>query len=256
MNRYLAEMTWSQVAHAVGAGSTTVILPLGATEQHGPHLPLGTDTFRATALAARFADALPEALVAPALPFGCSDEHSGFPGLIGLDHTTLASVIVDCARRMAAWGMRRLILLSAHGGNDQALALAIQQLAYELPDLQVWATAGMQPQPMALPSALLDIARADGIAPEAVGLHAGEWETSEMLYLRPDLVQMERAAPGYTGDMAAILPELQASGLHPVTPNGILGDPRGAMGERGERYLVALASEYLSLLSCAPQVPM
>ena len=99
MKRVLAEMTWPDVAQAVACGMTTVILPLGATEQHGPHLPLGTDTFRAEALAERLASALPDALVAPALPIGCSDEHSGFAGLLSLDHATLAGVIVHCARR-------------------------------------------------------------------------------------------------------------------------------------------------------------
>ena len=95
----LAELTWPQVARALAEGATTVILPLGATEQHGPHLPLGTDTLRAEALAARLAERLP-ALVAPVLPVGCSDEHGGFAGLLSLEAETLAAVIVDCARRM------------------------------------------------------------------------------------------------------------------------------------------------------------
>ena len=121
MTGLLAEMTWAEVADAVAGGATTVVLPLGATEQHGPHLPLGTDTFRAAALAEQLAAALPDTLVAPVLPIGCSDEHTGFAGLLSLDHTTLAGVIVDCAMRMAGWGVRRLVLLSSHGGNASAL---------------------------------------------------------------------------------------------------------------------------------------
>ncbi len=113
MTGLLAEMTWAEVADAIAGGATTVILPLGATEQHGPHLPLGTDTFRAAALAERLAAALPDTLVAPTLPIGCSDEHTGFAGLLSLDHATLAAVIVDCAARMAGWGVRRLVLLSS-----------------------------------------------------------------------------------------------------------------------------------------------
>ena len=91
MTRSLARMNWPDLKRAVESGARTVILPLGATEQHGPHLPLATDTIRARALAERVADRLePDVLVAPALPFGCSDEHTGFPGLLGLDAGTLA----------------------------------------------------------------------------------------------------------------------------------------------------------------------
>jgi creatinine amidohydrolase len=240
----LAEMTSPEVTRTVAAGATTVIWPLGATEQHGPHLPLGTDTFRAVDLAERLAAQLPGALIAPALPIGCSDEHSGFAGLLSFAHVTLAQLIVDCARHMAAWGVRRLILLSAHGGNVRALALAAEQLARELPQLQVWTPGDMT----AIGEALLAEAGADGITPEMAGLHAGEAETSEMLRLQPHLVRMDRAAPGYIGDMEAILPYLQGEGLRPVTPNGVLGDPRPARAERGERYLAA------QVRSCGEQI--
>jgi creatinine amidohydrolase len=110
--RRLTESSWPDVAQAVAAGMTTVILPLGATEQHGPHLPLGTDTCRAAALAERLAERLP-ALVAPVIPIGCSDEHGGFAGLLSLEAETLAAVIVDCARRMIDWGVRRMVGLPA-----------------------------------------------------------------------------------------------------------------------------------------------
>lgn len=239
MNR-LTEMTWPETAQAVAAGRTTVILPLGATEQHGPHLPLGVDTYRATALAERLAEALPRALIAPTLPLGCSDEHNGFPGLLGLGHAALTAVVVDCARRLAAWGVQRLILLSAHGGNAQALTAAVERLARLLPGLQV----DLIPAGMTLSDSVLALARRDGIAPEAVGLHAGEGETSEMLHLQPRLVRRERLAPGYCGDMAAVLPRLREVGLQPVTANGVLGDPRQAEAERGGRYLTAQVEEY------------
>ena len=138
MSRLLAEMTSPEVDQAIAAGITTVILPLGATEQHGPHLPLGTDTFRAAALADGLDAASTGTLVAPPLPVGCSDEHTGFAGLLGLDHETLARVIVDCGNRMAAWGVRRLVLLSAHGGNGRALELARARLQEEAVELEVW----------------------------------------------------------------------------------------------------------------------
>src|SRR4051794_21590568 len=130
-------MTWAGIAEAVKAGAKTVILPLGATEQHGPHLPLGTDTIRAAALADRLAERVPGSLVAPALPFGCSDEHSGFPGLLGLGAETLAQIVLDLARRLTQWGIRWLVLLSAHGGNGEALDLALTLLRQEMPNLEV-----------------------------------------------------------------------------------------------------------------------
>ncbi len=237
-------MTWPEVAEAVADGATTVILPLGATEQHGPHLPLGTDTIRAAALADRLAERLPDSLVAPALPFGCSDEHSGFPGLLGLDAETLARVILDLARRLAGWGARRLVLLSAHGGNGEALDIALALLRKELPDIGVWANDNLE----TIAPALLEVARRDGISANAVGLHAGEGETSEMLHLRPELVSMHRCMPGFTGDMEDVLDRLRASGLKPVTASGVLGDPTHATAGRGSRYLNALADDLAAAL--------
>jgi len=239
----LAELTWPEVARAVAAGATTMILPLGATEQHGPHLPLGTDTARAEALAERLAERGP-VLVAPVLPVGCSDEHGGFAGLLSLEAETLVAVIVDCARRMAAWGIRRLVVLSAHGGNGRALALAETRLRRELPELALWV-----PDAGAICGAAVgEVAAMDGISPNAVGLHAGEGETSELLCLHPEQVRMDRAVPGYTGDMGVGLARLVASGTLALTPTGVVGDPRPADPERGERYLAAQAACYEAAL--------
>ncbi|MCP5196123.1 MAG: mycofactocin biosynthesis peptidyl-dipeptidase MftE [Gammaproteobacteria bacterium] len=240
MNRQrLAELTWPDVAQAVVSGVTTVILPLGATEQHGPHLPLGTDTCRAAALAERLAERLP-ALIAPVIPIGCSDEHSGFAGLLSLEAETLAAMIVDCARRMVEWGIQRLIVLSAHGGNGRALALAETRLRQELPMLAVW----IPDASMICGEIVLAIAAEAGLPYNAVGLHAGEWETSELLRLHPEQVCMDRAAPGHTGDMHAALATLIAKGTQALTATGVVGDPGPADADRGERYLAAQVACY------------
>lgn len=252
----LAEMTWPEVAEAVGRGSTTVILPLGAIEQHGPHLPLGTDMFRAEALAERLAAAIgdgcpedltPLTLIAPALPVGCSDEHCGFAGLLSLDHETLAAVIVDCARRMVAWGVQALVLLSAHGGNARALELAGARLEHELPGLRVRILGAAS----SLPEGVLAVAEMDGISADAVGLHAGDGETSEMLRLRPDLVRAARIDAGFTACVAEVWPRLLEGGLRPITPTGTLGDARRADGARGERYLAEQIEAYRRQLAQA-----
>ncbi|QYJ16137.1 Putative mycofactocin system creatinine amidohydrolase family protein MftE [Rubrobacter xylanophilus DSM 9941] len=239
MGDRLAEMSWPEVERAVAAGATTVLLPLGATEQHGPHLPLGTDTVRAEALAGLLAERLPGALVAPALPFGCSDEHAGFPGLLGVGKETLARLIVDLARRMAGWGVERLVLLSAHGGNGEALSLARAMLRSELPGLAVWAPEDLT----SLSPATAGVARRAGVPEGALGLHAGEGETSEMLHLRPELVRRERVRPGYTGDMESVVKTLKAGGLRAAHESGVLGDPTLASAGRGASYLEARAEE-------------
>ena len=235
----LTELTWPDAAQAVAAGVTTVILPLGATEQHGPHLPLGADTYRAAALAGQLAKRLP-AMVAPVIPIGCSDEHSGFAGLLSLEVETLAAVIVDCARRMVDWGVQRLIVLSAHGGNGSALALTETRLRQELPALAVWIPDAMT----ICGEAVLAIAAEEGLPFNTLGLHAGEWETSELLYLRPEQVCMEQAAPGHTGDMDAALATLIAKGTRALTATGVVGDPCLANASRGECYLAAQAACY------------
>ena len=240
----LAGMTWPMVAQAVADGMTTVILPLGATEQHGPHLPLGTDTVRAHALAERLAERLP-VLVAPALPIGCSDEHEGFAGLLSLEAETLAAVIADCARRMAGWGVRRLVVLSAHGGNGRALALAEARLRRELPELALW----IPDAALVCGDGVREVAAFDGIPPAAIGLHAGEGETSELLHLCPQQVRMDRAIPGYTGDMEEGLTRLVAAGTRALTSTGVVGDPRPADAGRGERYLAAQAACYEAALA-------
>ncbi len=250
----LAAMTAPEVAAAVAAGTTTVLLPLGATEQHGRHLPLGTDTCRATALALELARKLPGVLVAPVLPVGCSDEHTGFAGLLGLDHATLVQVIVDCGRRMAGWGIRRLLLLSAHGGNGDALDRACTRLRREVAALEV-IVLGASP---ALTATLVHIAAMDGVGPDQVGLHAGEGETSEMLHLCPNLVRMDEAAAGYVGSMSEVMPRLRRGGLQPVTPTGTLGDPRPASARRGARYLAAQVESFRDALLpvlCASAMP-
>ncbi len=244
MSRLLAEMTWPEVERAVAAGATTVILPLGATEQHGPHLPLGTDTLRAAFVAEQLGKTLASTLVAPPLPVGCSDEHTGFAGLIGVDHETLARVIADIGRRLVGWGVKCLVLLSAHGGNAEALELARARLKEEAPELAV---RTLTPSP-ALIAALLAIAEGDGVPSAAVGLHAGEGETSEMLSLRPDLVRMDLAVAGYAGPMGEIMPRLRQAGVRAVAPLGTLGDPSRACARRGAAYLAAQVDSFRQAL--------
>jgi mycofactocin precursor peptide peptidase len=158
-------------------------------------------------------------------------------------------VIVDCARRMAGWGADRLLLLSAHGGNSDALDLAAARLGEELPELRVVVLGGAP----ALSDAILAVAASDGITADALGLHAGEGETSEMLALRPDLVLMERVVPGCRDGLGNIMPRLRREGLRSVTPTGTLGDASGADGARGARYLATETECYRCAVAGSPE---
>lgn len=185
-------------------------VPLGATEQHGPQLPLGTDTIIATALAAT----LPCA-VAPALPYGSSGEHAGFPGTLSIGQDALAHVLVELVR---GCGFARVLFVCAHGGNAEPLARAVRTLREE--GRAVWAWSP----------------RWEGDA------HAGRVETSLMLALAPSLVGAQRE-PGNVEPLATLLPRLREEGVRAVSPNGVLGDPAGASAEEGRALLASAAAD-------------
>jgi creatinine amidohydrolase len=228
---WLSDYTWPELDRLIGREVDTLLLMLGATEQHGPHLPMSTDTLVGEALAAAVAARLGRALAAPVVPIGTSDEHMDFAGTLSLSKDTLAGLIADVGHSAARHGFARLVVLSAHGGNYDAMRMGIELLRRNTPELEVIALTEL--------AEALRVSRGEeGDVPESIaGLHAGERETSELLRLRPDLARMERAEPGYTGDMRAILPRLMRVGLRPVAANGVLGDPRAATAEQGARYL-------------------
>lgn len=202
-------------------GDATVVVPVGSTEQHGPHLPLDTDTRVAVALADR---AVGEGvLVAPPLAFGASGEHAGFPGLLSIGHAALRAVLVELGRS-ADWAAR-LLFVNGHGGNLPTLADAVVQLRGEGRDVAWW-------------------------APGVPGgdAHAGRTETALLLALAPGLVR-PGAVPGPTAPLADLLPALRAGGVAAVSPNGVLGDPTGATAEEGGRLLAALVADLRDALA-------
>jgi creatinine amidohydrolase len=184
-----------------------LVVPLGSTEQHGPHLPLSTDTDVAVALAHGLAARRPGTLVAPALPYGSSGEHAGFPGTLSIGQEALERVLVELVRSTDL----RVLLLNGHGGNHDGVRRAVALLQHEGRDVRAWGP------------------RFDGDA------HAGRTETSLLLALgRP--VGVERPV-GATAPVAELLPALRAGGVRAVSPNGVLGDATGASAEEGEALL-------------------
>lgn len=203
------------------------MVPVGSTEQHGPHLPLSTDTDVARALADAVAEARSDVVVAPALPYGASGEHAGFAGTLSIGEAALEHVVVELVRSATA-SFRRVLLLSGHGGNAEALSRAVRLLRTEGRDVRAWSPQW----------------RGDA--------HAGRTETSIQLALDPGRVHPDRAEAGATATLASLLPELRRAGVLAVSANGVLGDPADACAEHGRALLEQAARDLTTWLAGWP----
>jgi creatinine amidohydrolase len=206
--------SWAQLASPdAGSRRWALLVPLGSTEQHGPHLPLDTDTRIATAIAERVAEGRPSVTVAPALAYGASGEHQGFAGTLSIGQAALELVVVELVRSVGP-EVARVVLVNGHGGNVEALQRAVATLRAEGRPVSLWSP------------------RLEGS-----DTHAGFAETSMLLALCPEVVHLDRAEPGVTSPLVELLPALRAGGLAAVTPNGVLGDPTGATAAAGRALL-------------------
>jgi len=198
-------------------GPLVLIVPLGATEQHGPHLPLETDTLIAVAVAEAVGAARDDVAVAPALPYGSSGEHAGFPGTLSLGQEALELALVELVR--SADRFDAVVLASWHGGNGEPLARAVARLRAEGRRVVAW-----DPRP------------------GAADLHAGRTETSLVLALAPERVGPARPV-GVVEPLEVLLPQLRARGVRAVSPNGVLGDATGAGPEEGRAIFARLVDD-------------
>jgi len=206
-----------------------LLVPLGATEQHGPHLPLGTDTEIAVVLANRAATHVADVVVAPAIPYGSSGEHQDFPGTVSIGQDAMELVLVELVRSATAT-FSRILLLTAHGGNAAPVTRAVRRLREEGRDALAWNPASAW----------------SGDA------HAGLIETSIMLALRPETVDITRAASGNLRPLRDLLPELARAGVASVSPNGVLGDPSGASMEQGQTLLAQAVDSLTAFIAQWP----
>ncbi len=226
----LDRMTWPEVRAEQERGRDTVVVAFGATEQHGPHMPLATDALLGDHLARMVAERL-DAFVAPTVRIGCSEHHLAFPGTLSVSAETFHGVVADIVRSLARGGFRRAVLLPTHGGNFAPLAAALDLLG-PVDGIEVRALTDL--------GALFALARV-GVEEHDVplgegGVHAGEWETSMLMAIHPELVHLERGEPGYTGDPQAAIGAIFGEGVHTVAANGVIGDPTRASAAHGARY--------------------
>ncbi|SDH46855.1 creatinine amidohydrolase [Sinosporangium album] len=221
------ELTTTEVGERIAAGCTTAVVVVGSTEQHGPHLPTFTDTYQAYAVGELFAHRIGALLAAP-IPVGCADHHLSFPGTISLPEAVLIDVVEAYAASLFQSGFTRIVVCSTHGGNYGPLARGADRLRerLETPGRRVVVLSDLAAYARAYIAALRNAA-----LPMVKLPHAEASETSVILAIRPDLVKMELAEPGFMGDVPR--DRLIEEGLAAVAPTGVLGDPRGATAALG-----------------------
>jgi creatinine amidohydrolase len=226
---HLDRMTWAEVKLEIKNGRNTVIVPFGSTEQHGRHMPLGTDAVLGDEFGWALAERL-DAFLAPTVRFGCSEHHLSFPGTISLSDETFQRIVWDVVASLSRHGFRRIVLLPTHGGNFKPLAEAFAELK-PVENVKVVAFTDLE----GLVKAAFESSGISGVEPARSGAHSGEWETSLMLALRPAQVKMDHAAEGFVGELSEIMSKV-FDGIQNLDENGVLGDPRPATAEAGEKY--------------------
>jgi mycofactocin precursor peptide peptidase len=194
-----------------------LIVPLGSTEQHGPHLPLDTDTRIASAVARTVAERLTgDWMIAPAVGYGASGEHEGFSGTVSIGTAALRLLLIEYGRSACRWASR-LVFVNGHGGNVQAVAEATALLRQEGRDV-AWCPC--------------TVAAGDA--------HAGHTETSVLLHISPEDVWTDEVTPGNLTPLADLIGAMRDGGVAAVSPVGVLGDPTTASAAEGARLLAEM----------------
>ena len=203
----------------------TLFTPLGSTEQHGPHLPLDTDTRIANAVATAAAGELAadtgdgRTALAPAIAYGSSGDHQSFAGTISIGTEALTRVLVEYARSATQW-CRRIVFVNGHGGNIEATVSAVRLLRSEGRDIAWWACAV-----------------------EGGDAHAGHVETSLLLHISPENVRREEVLAGNSAPLRELMAPMRAGGVAAVSAIGVLGDPTTASSQEGARMLATMTRQ-------------
>ena len=215
----LADLAWPDVPeHGL------VVMPLGSTEQHGPHLPLSTDTLIAAELAGRLCAARSaQCVLGPTIPVGASGEHQGFAGTLSIGTEALRHLLVELVRS-AVHSFAGVVLVNGHGGNHQAVGSAVELLCEQGHRVLSWSPA----------------------LPRGGDHHAGRTETSVLMAIAAHLVATERMVPGNTTPLVQLLPELRRGGVSSVSPSGVLGDPVGSTATEGHALMAEWTQDLLA----------
>lgn len=240
--RYLPAMTAVQIGALPDKATAPVIVTTGAIEQHGPHLPVAFDALMGQIWLERVSALLPDDVayyVAPPITIGKSNEHTGFPGTLMISKETLRLQLFAIARQLSAWGFKAMAVLNTHGGNTSVLVYVLREIEAVLGMRAVMLKHGATLAP-AMP------------AQEATyGFHAGELETSWLLAVAPQLVDMTKAVceyPARIDDPGALRPEAAPATFawvsQDVSASGVMGDATAANAEKGAAWIEQIAAGY------------
>jgi creatinine amidohydrolase len=253
MSVFMGEMTWVEYHEAVQTPGRIVLLPVGALEQHGPHLPLHTDTLIPTELCRRIAP-LVGAIVAPTLAYGCrSQPKSGggnhFPGTTSLDAANFMGMLRDILRELARHGVRRVAVMDGHMENEafltEAIELALRDLAaHGVHDMTVIKFGYWEFITPATERALFP----DGLASWALE-HAAVMETSVLLHLRPEQVRADLIPDHPPANFPKY--DIYPPDLRPIPPSGSLSSAAGATAEKGRVFVEQIVPDIAAMLSSA-----
>ncbi|HKN08643.1 MAG TPA: creatininase family protein [Pseudomonadota bacterium] len=255
--RFWAELKSGEFA-SLDPGITMAILPVAATEQHGPHLPVMTDTAIAEGMIRTVLARLPDELSVLYLPIqmiGKSNEHLRSPGTITYSAENLIRIWVEIGESIARAGLRKMVIVNSHGGNTEVIGIVARELRVR----QNMLVATTQWRRFGLPASLYSDFDARH------GIHAGDIETSLMLHFRPDLVDMAKARlfPSKAADMEHDYMHLRPAGQHgfgwiaqDLNADGALGDASAATAEKGRLTAAHQADGFIALLRDVARFPL
>ncbi|MGB5557476.1 MAG: creatininase family protein [Paracoccaceae bacterium] len=248
MKTTYGQLTWEEVRDA--DKDRVVILNVSATEDHGPHMPLDTDTVLGMAVANGVAATIPdEVFVMPPVPYGFNEHHKDFPGVIWIQPETLISFVTDITESLAHHGFRRILLLNSHGSNHPVLDLAARKTVIKSGIICVSASYWN-----------LMSARTNALRKSEIGgiAHAGEFEAAMYMHLHPELVDLTKSAKQIVHNPDSKFFNLDLAGggggamlmrwWSEVSPDGTMGDPTVADAETGRRFLEAAIEETTDLV--------